>query len=410
MFLRWPAFLSSSAALVPLNPSLTILGEHDEKTVRQIETCVGLGAVRGVLCADGHLGYAQPVGGVCAYRDAVSISGVGFDIGCGNLALRTDAKWRDLAFVAPRLGREIARRISFGIGRTNPTPVDHELFDDTAWKIPAVAELKKLAREQLGTVGSGNHYVDVFEDERDGAAWVGIHFGSRGLGHRIATHWLRAAGGRDGMMVPPTVVKLDTSLGTDYLAAMRLAGRYAYAGREYVGRLVVREILGARIVEEVHNHHNFAWRETHGGEKLWVVRKGATPAFPGQRGFVGGSMGDLSVILRGVDSERSRECLYSTVHGAGRVMSRTAAAGRTKFFKGRVVHLGGGAVNEAVMRREIAAQGILLIGAGADEAPQVYRPLEKVLAFHAGTIEVETRLRPKIVVMAGAGEFDPYKD
>jgi tRNA-splicing ligase RtcB len=391
-------------------PPITILGEHDAQTVRQLETCVALGAARGVLCADGHLGYAQPVGGVCAYRDAVSISGVGFDIGCGNLALRLDARWADLARDARRLAEEILGRVSFGVGRKNPEPVDHELFDDPAWKIPAVAELKKLAREQLGTVGSGNHYVDVFEDERDGAAWVGVHFGSRGLGHRLATHFLRAAGGRDGMMVPPTVVKLDTDLGSDYLAAMRLAGRYAHAGREHVARLVARDILRARAPEEVHNHHNFAWRETHGGEKLWVVRKGATPAFPGQRGFVGGSMGDLSVILRGVDSARSRECLYSTVHGAGRVMSRTAAAGRKKFVRGRAVHLGGGAVDEKAMRREIAAKGILLLGAGADEAPQVYRPLERVLAFHAGTIEVEARLRPKIVVMAGGDEFDPYKD
>src|SRR5437016_12012295 len=109
---------------------------------------------------------------------------------------------------------------------------------------------------------------------------------------------------------------------------MTLAGDYAYAGREAVARHVVRAILGAQIVEEVHNHHNFAWREKHNGEQFWVVRKGATPAFPKQRGFVGGSMGDDAVIIEGVDGEEARAALYSTVHGAGRIMSRTAAKGK----------------------------------------------------------------------------------
>ena len=112
-----------------------------------------------------------------------------------------------------------------------------------------------------------------------------------------------------------------------YLAGMNLAGRYAYAGREYVGRHVVKKILWAKIEEEVHNHHNFAWEEEHFGENYLVVRKGATPAFPGQKGFIGGSMGDDAVIIEGVDSEVSKEALYSTVHGAGRIMSRTAARG-----------------------------------------------------------------------------------
>src|SRR5262249_20822891 len=125
-----------------------------------------------------------------------------------------------------------------------------------------------------------------------------------------------------------TVVNDKSELGEDYLAGMKLAGRYAYAGREAVGRYVVREILGAKALVEVHNHHNFAWQEEHGGENFWVVRKGATPAFPGQRGFVGGSMGDDAVIVEGIDSPLAREALFSTIHGAGRIMSRTAAKGR----------------------------------------------------------------------------------
>ena len=171
-----------------------------------------------------------------------------------------------------------------------------------------------MARDQLGTVGGGNHYVDIFADEQD-RVWVGVHFGSRGLGHKTATHFLKAAGGKDGMDVPPTVVPVNSEIGADYLTGMRLAGKYAYAGREAVARHVVREILGAKILDEVHNHHNFAWRENHDGEDLWVVRKGATPAFPRQRGFVGGSMGDDAVIIEGIDSSESREALYlSLIH------------------------------------------------------------------------------------------------
>jgi tRNA-splicing ligase RtcB len=377
-----------------------IFGQHDEATVRQIETCLRAGGEKAVLCADGHKGYAQPIGGVVAYRDRISLSGVGFDIACGNLAIRTDATEADIKPRLPRIMDDIVRQISFGIGRTNKTPVEHELFDDPAWKLRALAPLKSMAEEQLGTVGSGNHYVDVFADE-NGVIWVGVHFGSRGLGYRTATHFLKAAGGKEGMDVPPAVVPVHSPLGEDYLAAMTLAGRYAYAGREYVARLVVREILGARIVEEVHNHHNFAWLEEHDGEKFWVVRKGATPAFPGQKGFVGGSMGDDAVILEGVDSPLARQALYSTVHGAGRIMSRTAAKGK----RGQP-----GLVRPADMKRWLQEKGVILRGGDLDEAPQAYRRLPDVLAAHAGTIRILHTLRPLGVAMAGREIVDPYKD
>ena len=154
---------------------------------------------------------------------------------------------------------------------------------------------------QLGTVGSGNHYVDLMRDVADDSVWIGVHFGSRGLGHTSATRYLKAAGGKDGMNVPPAVIDEDSELGRRYIAAMELAGRYSYAGREWVIERV-RKIIGGAVTDMVHNHHNYAWREKHGGRELWVVRKGATPAFPGQRGFVGGSMGDDAVIIEGVDS------------------------------------------------------------------------------------------------------------
>lgn len=198
---------------------------------------------------------------------------------------------------------------------------------------------------------------------------------------------------------------------------------YAYAGREWVARKVVK-LLGGQEMDLVHNHHNFAFKETHivpeggGTAEYVVVRKGATPAFPGQRGFVGGSMGDDSVILRGTVVEEShdnesitklqQEALYSTVHGAGRVMSRTEAAGKRKRKTGQVIKPG--RISPEMMKEWLARMGVILRGGGLDEAPQVYCRLPDVLKAQGGTVEVLHTLRPLIVVMAGANEFDPYKD
>jgi tRNA-splicing ligase RtcB len=385
-----------------------VFGQHDEATLRQIETCIEAGGARGVLCADGHKGYAQPIGGVVAYKDKISLSGVGFDIACGNLAILTDAKDSEVGPRIKSIMGDVVRDISFGIGRKAKVRVDHELFGDEAWKIPPLGGLKEMARDQLGTVGGGNHYVDIFADEQD-RIWVGVHFGSRGFGHKTATHFLKAAGGKDGMDVPPTVVPVNSEIGSDYLTGMRLAGRYAYAGREAVARHVVREILGAKIMEEVHNHHNFAWQEKHDGEEFWVVRKGATPAFPGQRGFVGGSMGDDAVIIEGVDSGESREALYSTVHGAGRIMSRTAAKGKFERVGSKRIRRDG-LVRHDEMMKWVADRGVELRGGDVDEAPQAYRRLPEVLKAHARTIRVLHTLRPLGVAMAGREMVDPYKN
>src|SRR5215468_251238 len=305
-----------------------IFGEHDERTKEQMARCMQYGSVRGgVLCADGHLGYAQPVGGVIAYDEHISVSGVGFDIACGNMAVKLDVPKKAIEDRIEPILQDIAANVSFGLGRANKKKVEHEVFDSPLWrKSDVVGRLKSMAREQLGTVGSGNHYVDLFEDE-EGFVWIGVHFGSRGLGHRITTKHLEWAGAKDGMEVDPAVVSADGDIGQSYLAGVELGGLYAYAGREWVVERV-RQIIGAAVTDSVHNHHNFAWRETHGDRELWVVRKGATPAFPGQRGFVGGSMGDDAVILEGIESEASADSLYSTVHGAGRICGRMDAKGK----------------------------------------------------------------------------------
>jgi tRNA-splicing ligase RtcB len=387
---------------------IPIWGKPQDNAVKQILNCQKT-ADYCALMADHHLGYAVPIGGVVAYEDLVSPSGVGFDIACGNKAVLLDIDVAEVRAKIDRIMDDIFREISFGVGMKNKEEVEHELFeDDPAWDIQAVGQLKNLARSQLGTVGSGNHYVDLFVDESD-RVWCGVHFGSRGLGHKIATHFLRIAGGREGMHVDPALLSVDSQEGQEYLAAMELAGRYAYAGRDWVCSKVA-SLLGAHILEEIHNNHNFAWREKHNGKNLWVVRKGATPAFPGQKGFIGGSMGDISVIVKGVESEESKKALYSTVHGAGRVMSRRQATGRSRWKRGKRIKTSGGAVSSEMMMEWVNKAGVVLRGAGTDESPHCYKRLPEVLEFHEPTIEVLHTFHPIGVAMAGAHEFDPYRD
>ena len=387
---------------------IPIWGKPQDNAVQQILNCQKT-ADYCALMADHHLGYAVPIGGVVAYEDQVSPSGVGFDIACGNKAVRLDVDAGEVRVNIDTIMDDIWREISFGVGQKNKERVEHELFeDDPAWDIPEVGPLKNLARSQLGTVGSGNHYVDLFVDESD-RVWCGVHFGSRGLGHKIATHFLRIAGGREGMHVDPALLPVASQQGQEYLAAMKLAGRYAYAGRDWVCSRVA-SLLGAHILEEVHNHHNFAWRENHNGKDMWVVRKGATPAFPGQKGFIGGSMGDASVIVQGVESEESKKALYSTVHGAGRVLSRRQAAGKFRWRKGRRIKMSEGVISREMMMQWISKAGVVLRGAGTDESPHCYKRLPEVLEFHEPTIEVLHTLHPIGVAMAGADEFDPFKD
>jgi tRNA-splicing ligase RtcB len=407
-----------------------IFGAHEPQTLAQLED-VAARAVRAALMADGHPGYVMPIGGVAAYRNRVSVVGVGFDIACGNAAIRTDATLADLGGTeAARrttlagLADEIQGTISFGIGRKNratDAPLDHPLFEDPAWEAAPASYrpvLRDKARNQLGTVGGGNHYVDVFADE-SGTLWVGVHFGSRGFGFGVARGFLALGQGEAWTARAPereVLLELDRPIGHDYWALMTLAGRYAYAGREWVARKVVA-LLGAQEVELVHNHHNFAWKETHGDEELVVIRKGATPAFPAQKGFVGGSMGDDAVIVQGASvdavatperAQAQRDALYSTVHGAGRVMSRTQAAGKRNRRSGKPITPG--RISREMMHAWVKRKGVVLRGGGTDESPHVYRRLPEVLAAQEGTVELLHTLRPLIVVMAGEEEFDPYKD
>src|SRR5213083_2556942 len=430
--------------------TIKTFGTVDERSLEQLKRCMDAGdAEFGVLCADHHPGYSQPIGGAIAYEGYVSPSGVGYDIGCGNKAAQTELTRADLdalGGVEPVM-REITRRISFGMGVAARERVDHPVLDKIRnADFAPQRKLAQLAESQLGTVGSGNHYVNLMEDE-EGRIWVGVHFGSRGFGHKTASGFLALAQGKrfneravEGEMdSPPVLFEVGSELGDSYIAAMELAGEYAYAGRDAVVDKVL-EILGAEAVHEVHNHHNFAWREEHFGRSYWVIRKGCTPARPGQEGFVGGSMGDESVILEGTAGEEAEETLFSTVHGAGRVMSRSQAAGRVRRtaiyecsardcdFSVRAKGYAGetcprhpqarmvkrrvervvrpGVIDWPAVLARLREQGIVLVGGGADEAPEVYKRLPEVLAAHGDSVRVKHTLRPLGVAMAGREVVD----
>ena len=430
----------------------------DEGALRQINSVLqDERAIKGALMADHHLGYSMPIGGVVAYQDAISPSGVGFDIACGNKAVQTNVLISELGEVKP-LMRRIQKEVAFGLGRRSETRVEHELFDSPVWAElgePGM-ELREKAMAQLGTVGSGNHYVDILADD-DGYVWVANHFGSRGMGHTIATWFLAVAqGGKIGDRVAEreeaAVLDIGTAGGDLYVEAMHLAGEYAYAGRDHVIGQVLALLGNPKVTFEVHNHHNFAWKE----DGLWVVRKGATPLTPFPA-FIGGSMEDISVIVNGIVDDsvvRGLEerhqwvsdigALGSAPHGAGRVMSRTAAAGKLRKMwfcgnsrecgmvpfrttepkpnpgnvcpecggilrKARMRDVSSAGVNWDSVRERLDQQGIVVLGSGADEAPEVYKNLGQVLKQHSN-IEITHRLYPQGVVMAGADIFDPYQD
>jgi tRNA-splicing ligase RtcB (3'-phosphate/5'-hydroxy nucleic acid ligase) len=363
------------------------------------------------------------------------------------MGVRTSLTMDDVRADLGRLADEIALRISFGIGRTNPTPVEHPLFESPTWKeVPELTRvvqgrrrswsLRTRAEEQLGTVGSGNHYVDLLVEPADGSVWAACHFGSRGFGHGVATGFLNLAAhrgffsqmpGGESMHAAPSLLPLTddaarelgarpqdaaerADIGRRYQLAMELAGEYAYAGREHVISQVL-EILGTTATETVHNHHNYAWFEDHNGEPVHVVRKGATPAFAGQTGFIGGSMGDWAVAVEGVDSELARRTLRSTVHGAGRVMSRSMAKGNRRGTRRGLITRQMVAERLREFRSETGSP-LEVRGGDVDESPFVYRRLDDVVRAHeeTGTIQVTHRLLPIAVVMAGADVIDPFKD
>jgi tRNA-splicing ligase RtcB len=326
----------------------------------------------------------------------------------------------------------------FGVGKSANLRADSSVFDDSRWAVLSDVAGKATkdsllagARNQLSTIGGGNHYCCVLvESDETGEhttptspVWITTHFGSRGLGHNIASGFLRLAAGYGFSEKPPrgqggesetaTLFEASSDLGQAYMDLLGLAGRYAYAGRNIVVQQVL-DILGAIDLDTVHNHHNYTFTEEHGGKELFVVRKGATPLSVGERGAVGGSMCDISVIVQGATDENDMS-FSSSVHGSGRVMSRTEAKGKRNRKTGEyVLDAKGnpkkvGKVSRKMMADAVRDYGVELRGGDLDESPFVYRKLSSVLENHPNTV-VKHTLRPAIVCMAPHRVIDPWKD
>lgn len=366
----------------------------DADVITQMEETVhAVDGAKGALMADAHLGYRMPIGGVVAYPDTISPSGVGYDIGCGNRAVRLTEKIN----FTKEMGDEINRIISFGVGgstRIKHSRDDTHFIEKWDWDIPLLVGLKDMALNQYATVGGGNHYVDLMEDEENGDSWIAVHFGSRGFGWQICKRTLDILGVKDSQMGAPALINKDTALYNDYLYAMSCALDFAKYGREQV----IRDILihfdwGKNATVE--NHHNFAEMGTINGERYMIHRKGATPCTGGFM-FIGGSMGDASRIVeynyKTLASGNVSDSINSLPHGAGRMMSR----GQAKKMFTRIE-----------MDEMLEHQEVKLIGGGVDESPMAYRSLKDVMSKHNYVNTVFT-LMPKVVIMASGR--DVYKD
>jgi tRNA-splicing ligase RtcB len=374
----------------------------DAQSIQQMENACSLPvAVRGALMPDAHVGYGLPIGGVLATRDAVIPYAVGVDIACRMKMTALDLS-PELLVKRPELFRRaIEDETRFGIGASferGRRRRSHDVMDDD-WSVTGVtAGLKDKAWAQLGSSGSGNHFVEfgllTIEDEALGLepqVYLALlsHSGSRGAGATVAAHYSRVAMQRHPEL--PSALRhlawldMRSPDGREYWDAMELMGRYASANHACIHRHIARH-LGAEVLLDIENHHNFAWVEEHDGERLIVHRKGATPAGSGVIGIIPGSMASSTYVVRG---KGSAESLRSAAHGAGRAMSRTQAKNTFRWKEARDV---------------LEKRGVTLLSAGLDEVPMVYKDIEKVMAAQSDLVEPIARFEPKLVKMAPEGE------
>jgi tRNA-splicing ligase RtcB len=377
-----------------------IWGENlEEGAVEQMRQAARLPvATSGALMPDAHIGYGLPIGGVLATENAVIPYAVGVDIACRMRLSVFDIPAKDLKRLHDQLVRALQRETKFGTGVEFKKPLEHEVLDED-WSVTDVTKrVFDKARVQLGTSGSGNHFVEfgfLTLDRADLGLEPGeylallSHSGSRGAGATVADFYSRLACDLHPELPPElsrlSWLSLDSAEGQEYWAAMNLMGKYAAANHALIHKRVAKAI-GADAIAGVENHHNFAWKEQHGGKELIVHRKGATPAGKGVLGVIPGSMATPGFVVRGKGETQSLE---SASHGAGRVMSRTAA--REKF---RWAHF----------KDMLERAGVQLLSAGIDEAPGVYKDIHSVMAAQSDLVEVVARFDPKIVKMADAGE------
>jgi tRNA-splicing ligase RtcB len=367
--------------------------------VQMRQACALPMATGAALMPDAHVGYGLPIGGVLALDSAVVPYAVGVDIACRmKLSVLDVPVWA----LTDRLKLEqFARALEggtrFGVGSVHQKPQEHPVMDKPWWVTRITRENKDKAWKQLGTSGSGNHFVEFgllslpradSELGLDQGEYVALlsHSGSRGVGASVCSTYSAIARSR----LPKKYdslgrlawLDMDSEAGQEYWAAMNLMGEYAAANHDVIHRLVSK-LLGAEIVAGVENHHNFAWKEVHGGREVIVHRKGATPAGRGVLGVIPGSMADPAYIVRGRGNPDS---LDSASHGAGRRMSRTAAKAK---YSWRAV------------QKSLEKAGVHVLSAGADEVPGVYKNIDEVMREQQDLVETVGRFDPKIVKMCG---------
>jgi tRNA-splicing ligase RtcB len=367
--------------------------------MKQVDTLVARPEFSHVLLMrDGHLGYqSMPIGGVTVSDEWVAPGGAGFDIGCGNWTGRTELFMDDIRDELFDIGMEIKGKIAIGLGQAYGTFADDPMTDDLAMTLHHINGLTpEVIKNQFGSVGAGNHYIDLMEDE-EGRVWIALHYGSRALGHSIAKHYLTMLDAQDGMHSEPVFLNVHSDEGNRYLLDMIDAGQYATASRIKVGWKIARDVLYTTIDKTVQNHHNYIWNETHYGEDVWVTRKGATPTPPGVEAFIGGSMGTDSVVVESEDCQENDRLFHSAPHGAGRILGRMQAKGKRN-RKGVVTREP--KVTQDMMDNWVNDFGVVRIGGDVDESPHCYRNLvEDVLPYYEH-LKVKHLLTPRLAIMA----------
>jgi len=380
-------------------------GLEPEAVKQMANACALPVSVAGALMPDAHVGYGLPIGGVLATENVVIPYAVGVDIACRMKMTVFDRKANTIAGQKDRLASILEGETRFGVGAKFQQRRDHDVMDED-WSVSPITErFRDKAWAQLGTSGSGNHFVEFgeFSVDAEQARALGIepgeyvallsHSGSRGTGAQVCQHYSRIAMDRHTEL--PKELKhlawlsVDETAGQEYWAAMNLMGHYAAANHALIHKYIARK-LGAEVILDIENHHNFAWKERHvvDGEKreLIVHRKGATPAGVGVMGIIPGSMASPGFVVRGKGEPDS---LDSASHGAGRVMSRTKAKQSFTWS----------AVKKLLVERDVT-----LLSAGLDEVPGVYKDIAQVMAAQTDLVDVLGRFDPKLVKMCPAGE------
>lgn len=385
-------------------------GLEPEAVKQMAHACALPVTVAGALMPDAHPGYGLPIGGVLATENCVIPYAVGVDIACRMRLTVYDRKANIIAGQRGRLANIIESETRFGMGCEFKQHRNHDVMDED-WSVsPITKRFRDKAWAQLGTSGSGNHFVEfgAFTVSAQGAVALKesgfevkegeylallTHSGSRGVGAQVCQHYSRIAMSRRYEL--PNELKhlswltFDEEAGQEYWAAMNLMGRYAEANHALIHKHIAKKV-GAHVMIDIENHHNFAWKERHvvkGEEREVVVhRKGATPAGAGVLGVIPGSMATPGFVVRG---KGKAESLYSASHGAGRVMNRTKALQSFTW---------------SAVRKQLAAAGVELLSAGLDEVPGVYKDIHGVMAAQTDLVEVLGQFDPRIVKMCPAGE------